>query len=65
MFGRPAPNANVERYIRLLTQDRTMLKAVLAGHLHLSHVDTFENGVTQYIAAPCLAGYGRLLDITG
>ena len=63
LFGKPGNGENVERYIRLLTQEQTQLKAVIAGHLHLAHVDTFENGVTQLISAPCLAGYGRIIDI--
>lgn len=63
MFGRPGNGENIERYVDLLTKQKTQLRAVIAGHLHLSHVDTFENGVTQYISAPCLAGYGRIIDI--
>lgn len=65
LFGLPGAGENVDEYIRLLTKETTQLKAILAGHLHYDHVDTFENGVTQYISAPCLAGFGRILDIRG
>jgi len=65
LFGLPGDGKNIERYIRLITKEKTQLKAVIAGHLHMAHVDTFENGVTQYISAPCLTGYGRMIEITG
>lgn len=65
LFGEAGMDANAQEYVRLLTKEKTRLTAVVAGHLHLAHVDTFENGVTQYISAPCLAGYGRLLTVTG
>lgn len=65
LFGEAGTDRNAAEYQRLLQKEHTQLKAVLAGHLHFAHVDTFENGVTQYVSAPCLAGYGRLLTITG
>lgn len=65
LFGLSGKGENIERYVRLLTEEHTQLRAVLAGHLHFDHVDRFPNGVPQYVAAPCLAGYGRMLDIKG
>lgn len=65
LFGLSGTGDNIDRYNRLVREDRTQLCAVLAGHLHFDHVDRFENGVTQYVAAPCLAGYGRILEFTG
>ncbi|MBQ4618037.1 MAG: metallophosphoesterase [Clostridia bacterium] len=65
LFGLPGEGDNIDTYVRLLTKEKTQLKAVVAGHLHLSHVDTFENGVTQFVSAPCLAGYARVIDIQG
>ena len=65
LFGEAGKDANAKAYEQLLTKEKTRLAAVVAGHLHLAHVDTFENGVTQYISAPCLAGYGRLLTVKG
>ena len=65
LFGLSGQGENIDRYNRLLREEHTQLRAVLAGHLHFEHIDRFENGVTQYVAAPCLAGYGRILDIIG
>lgn len=65
LFGEAGMDANAKAYVQLLTKEKTRLAAVIAGHLHFAHVDTFENGVTQYVSAPCLAGYGRLLTVTG
>lgn len=65
LFGLSGNSDNIHRYNRLLREEHTQLRAVLAGHLHFDHVDRFENGVMQYVAAPCLAGYGRLLEIKG
>lgn len=65
LFGLSGEGDNIDRYNRLIREDRTQLRAVLAGHLHFDHIDTLPNGVPQYVAAPCLAGYGRILDITG
>ncbi len=65
LFGLSGDGRNIERYNRLLCEERTQLRAVLAGHLHFDHTDVLPNGVTQYVAAPCLAGYGRLLEIKG
>ncbi len=65
LFGGTGDGENVERYVRLLTEERTQLKAIVAGHLHLSHVDTFANGVTQFVSAPALAGYARVIEVHG
>lgn len=65
LFGEAGLDDHAAEYVRLLTKERTRLKAVLAGHLHFAHADTFENGVTQYVSAPALAGYARLLTVTG
>ena len=65
LFGLSGNGENIDRYNRLVRQDRTQLRAVFAGHLHFEHVDRFENGVVQYVAAPCLAGYGQLIEIHG
>lgn len=65
LFGGTGDGKNVERYVRLLTEERTQLKAIVAGHLHLSHVDTFQNGVTQFVSAPTLAGYARVIEVKG
>ena len=65
LFGLSGNGDNIERYIRLVSQEHTQLRAVLCGHLHFSHIDRFENGVTQYVAAPTMAGYGRVITITG
>lgn len=65
LFGAPGGGKNVERYIELVSREKTAIKAVIAGHMHYDHIDVFENGVTQYISAPALGGYGRILEITG
>ena len=65
LFGLSGKGDNIDRYNRLVREDRTQLRAVLAGHLHFDHIDRFENGVTQYVAAPCLAGYARVIEFTG
>ncbi len=52
-------------YYELLTKEKTSLKAILAGHMHLTHADTFENGVVQMVAAPCFTGYIRVVEISG
>ena len=65
LFGEKGLDDRARNYVRLLTTERTQLKAVLCGHLHLAHTDTFENGVVQYISAPTLSGYGHLLTVTG
>ena len=65
LFGLSGDGENIDRYNRLVREEHTQLCAVLAGHLHFDHIDRFENGVTQYVAAPCLAGYGRLIEIKG
>ncbi len=65
LFGLSGKGDNIDRYNRLIREEKTQLRAVLAGHLHFDHIDRFENGVPQYVAAPCLAGYGRILEIKG
>ncbi len=65
LFGETGLDDNAREYVRLLTTERTQLKAVLCGHLHLAHTDTYDNGVVQYISAPTLSGYGHLLTVTG
>ncbi len=65
LFGLSGEGENIDRYNRLLSEEHTQLRAVLAGHLHFDHIDRFPNGVPQYVAAPCLAGYGRVIDIRG
>jgi len=65
LFGEQGLDENAKEYVRLLTAEHTQLRAVLCGHLHIAHADTFENGVVQYISAPALTGYGHLLTITG
>lgn len=65
LFGLSGNGENIDRYNRLIREEHTQLRAVFAGHLHFDHVDVFENGVPQYVAAPCLAGYGRLVEIKG
>jgi len=65
LFGGTGDGKNVRRYVQLLTEERTQLKAVVAGHLHLKHVDTFPNGVTQFVSAPALAGYARVIEVKG
>ncbi len=65
LFGADGKGENVQEYIRLVSKEHTQLKAVIAGHLHFAHVDTFENGVMQYVSAPCLAGYARFIEIKG
>lgn len=63
LFGESGKGENIDEYIRLVSREKTRLVAVIAGHLHFSHVDVFENGVPQFVSAPCLAGYGRILDV--
>jgi len=65
LFGADGKGDNVQEYIRLVSKEKTQLKAVIAGHLHFAHVDTFENGVRQFVSAPCLAGYARIIEIKG
>lgn len=65
LFGLSGDGKNVKEYYELLGEKKTNLKAVIAGHLHFAHVDTLPNGVPQYVSAPCLAGYGRIIDIKG
>lgn len=65
LFGAPGGGENVERYIDLVSREENAIKAVIAGHMHYDHIDVFENGVTQYISAPTLGGYGRILEIKG
>ncbi len=65
LFGEAGMDDNAAAYARLLSQEKTRLVAVLSGHLHLAHADMLENGVMQYVSAPCLAGYGRILTIKG
>lgn len=65
LFGMPGGGKNTARYIELVTREQTAIRAVIAGHMHYDHVDTFENGVPQYISAPVLGGYGRILTIQG
>ena len=62
LFGEAGMDDNAKAYHRLLTEEHTRLCAVAAGHLHLAHADVFANGVPQFISAPCLAGYARMLD---
>ena len=65
LFGLSGNGENIDRYNRLVRDESTKLCAVLAGHLHFDHIDRLPNGVTQYVAAPCLAGFGRILTIKG
>ena len=54
-----------DAYIKLLSRDKTALKAILCGHIHLAHTEAFENGAVQYVAAPGFEGYIRKLVIVG
>ncbi len=65
LFGEKGEGKNIARYNKLLTQQRTRLNAVIAGHLHFYHTDMFDNGVMQFVSAPCLSGYARLLTVKG
>ncbi len=65
LFGEKGLDDNAREYVRLLTTEHTRLQAVLCGHLHFSHKDVFDNGVTQFVSAPALTGYGHLLTVTG
>ncbi len=65
LFGASGKGENIDRYNRLVREEKTAIRAVIAGHLHFAHIDTFENGVTQYVSAPTLAGYARILEVHG
>ena len=55
----------IDGYMRLVSEEKTALKAILCGHIHFAHTEAFENGVVQYVAAPGFEGYLRKLVIVG
>ena len=65
IFGRSGNWEKKDDYYDLLTGRQTALRAVLCGHLHITHLENFPNGVPQYVAAPCFTGYMRVLTIKG
>ncbi len=65
LFGASGEGDNIDRYNRLVREEKNAICAVVAGHLHFAHVDIFANGVPQYVSAPTLAGYARILEIKG
>ncbi len=63
--GANSDDPRVVRYQTLLQKKTTRLVAVMAGHVHFSHTDTFENGVVQYVSGAGCNGHARLLTICG
>lgn len=65
IFGRSGSWAHTAEYYDLLTKQQTALRAVLCGHLHIRNIEAFENGVNQYVAAPCFDGFMRVVTVRG
>ena len=63
--GVNAEDPRVQRYLTLLQRTQTRLAAVMAGHVHFAHTDTFENGVVQYVGGAGCNGHVRLLTVSG
>lgn len=52
-------------YTSVCLDENTPVVAVFAGHVHFNHVDTFPNGVTQYVTNAGYFGDCRVVTVKG
>ena len=52
-------------YTSVCLDENTPVVAVFAGHVHFNHVDTFPNGVTQYVTSAGYFGDCRVVTVKG
>ena len=52
-------------YTSVCLDENTPVVAVFAGHVHFNHVDTFPNGVTQYVTNAGYFGDCRVITVKG
>ena len=67
MIGEEQQNELNRRFLRLLNENRNVVRAVFAGHIHFATGDTEDHGqsVLQYTAAPCFTGFYRIIHVRG
>jgi hypothetical protein len=58
------PNETTKEFYRIITEDNSLqVKGIFAGHVHFSHVDTYREGVSQYITALGVMGNCRKITL--
>ncbi|MBR5514841.1 MAG: S-layer homology domain-containing protein [Clostridia bacterium] len=62
-----APNATTQRFINYLKSAESPVKAILAGHIHMDHVDDISsnNDTVQYTLGATYQGAARIFNIHG
>ncbi|MBQ3126978.1 MAG: metallophosphoesterase [Clostridia bacterium] len=58
-------NGNWRKILALITADDSPVRAVVAGHLHMQHLDLLEGKVPQFLTALNTLGHGTILTVTG
>lgn len=65
MVGEEQQSEINRRFLKLLNENRSIVRAVFAGHIHFATGDDADHGQTvlQYTAAPCFTGFYRIIHI--
>ena len=66
MIGEEQQCKNNRAFLKLIEDNRDIVKAVLAGHVHIATGDdeNHATGIVQYTAAPCFTGFIRIIKVS-
>lgn len=62
-----APDINSLKFVEYLKSENSPVKAIIAGHVHINHVDKIsdKNDTIQYTLGASYQGYSRIINIHG
>ena len=67
MIGEEQQCENNRLFLKLINDNKDVVRAVFAGHVHIATGDDemHDGGIVQYTAAPCFTGFLRIIRVKG